>query len=844
MLLLLVAPTGATAATVSQQTLVATAADEGTPEILDGDIQALAQDGDTIVFGGSFTQVRERGGDQDLPMTYLGAYDRRTNQLIPGFRPIPNRRVWALAAGPTPGTVYVGGAFTFIDGRRATRLALLDTTTGRPVPGFTAPTINGTVRTLVRSGDRLYIGGSFTAVGGVAHVRFAALDATTGAVDHTTDLAFTDNHNCGRVAGAKCQPVAVTRMAVNPQGTRLVAIGNFRTVNGQTHDQVAVADLVDGVARLRSQWSTSWFTAPCYSRSFDYWVRDVDFSPDGSYFVVGSTGGGNVDACDALVRFETDSEGGEPTWLASTGGDSIFSVSAGATAIYIGGHFRWMNNALGVDRPREGSVPRPGIAALDPDTGLPMVWNPGRHPRDKGVFAILATDRELILGTDNNWFGNREQYTPRLTSIPLAGGQAPRPFATASLPGTLNRVSAGSDTLDTYSVSTSGGATSASSGTLDGGSQIRGAVQLGDYLYLAMADGTLHRRSYVGGTVAGDWLLDPYNDPYWSDVLTGVRGGPTYRGLASTFHAQMPDLRSMFVIGKDLYYTVGGDDRLHRRPLEAETGITHPLDTVLSGVDLPRMSGGTWADGYLFYAAQATGDLYRQPFDGHTLGAATRIGGPSVDGVDWRSQVLFVGSAAATPPGPVTITGQSSTNRSVTVDFTAPTTLGAGTLTGYVATVEEASQSGGEPVSAELGASATSWTASDLADDTEYRLTISPRTSVALGPPAEVRVRTQIISAVTLWVSSTSLSAGSPLTVNGTVTSKSTGEPLADRTVSIYQVVDGERTMQGTPIITDADGAYRMTFIPTQTAAYQADVARSGDQPFGRSRLSPEVTVH
>ena len=68
-------------------------------------------------------------------------------------------------------------------------------------------------------------------------------------------------------------------------------------------------------------WSTLRYTPACQKNSFDSYVRDVDFSPDGSYFVVVSSGAGyNGTLCDSAARFDTAVTGPavEPTWVAAT----------------------------------------------------------------------------------------------------------------------------------------------------------------------------------------------------------------------------------------------------------------------------------------------------------------------------------------------------------------------------------------------------------------------------------------------------------------------------------------------------------------------------------------------
>lgn len=416
-----------------------------TPDVLDGHVEDVTTVGDTVVLGGDFRAAADPGSTTSLPRSGVLAFDAATGTVAPGFAPRLDGRVHAVLAGPE-GSVYVGGTFRTLDGTVAPKLARLDLATGRPVPGFRPPRLNGRVDDLALSGGRLFVGGTFTTAGGQPRGGLLTLDAATGALDPYLQLDVEGHHNWPGPdparPGAK-GPVGVSRLDISSDGRSLVAIGNFRTVAGVRHPQVFRADLTAGGARL-ADWSTEGYDHPCAARAFDSWVRDVAFSPDGQFFVVvGSGGYARTDGrlCDSAARWETSATGAalQPTWVDWSGGDSLLSVEVTRDAVYVGGHQRWMNNALASDEPGPGAVPRPGVAALDPVNGLPLDWNPGRHPRGVGTTALHASARGLYAGADTDTYGLPDQRVRRakIAHFPFAGGSVRGADATPALPGTV-----------------------------------------------------------------------------------------------------------------------------------------------------------------------------------------------------------------------------------------------------------------------------------------------------------------------------------------------------------------------------------------------------------------------
>jgi hypothetical protein len=381
-----------------------------TPHVLDGIVNAFALVGRTVVVGGSFSEVREAGRSTRIPRSNLFAFDLVTGKVDRRFAPDVQGPVNALAAGPD-GSVYAGGAFISASGpgggpagRGLVRLSLAD---GSPVAGFSAPVRGGDVSSLVLHGGKLYVGGDFTGIGRTGRTALARVDPATGAVDP----AFTVTPGGGRGGVLKVYAMAAGR-------DRLALDGSFTTLDGRRRPQLGLLDI--GASRPSvTDWHTEAYAADCKD-VFPSYVRGLDFSPDGQYFVVVTTGGakGTRKLCDSAARFETYSHGDtiRPTWINYTGGDSLYSVAVTGAAVYVGGHQRWLDNPRGSDSAGPGAVSRPGIGAIHPTTGRALRWNPTRD-RGIGVKAFLAHKGGLLIGSDTTHLGH--EYHARVGMFPL-----------------------------------------------------------------------------------------------------------------------------------------------------------------------------------------------------------------------------------------------------------------------------------------------------------------------------------------------------------------------------------------------------------------------------------------
>jgi hypothetical protein len=380
-----------------------------TPHVLDGTVWSIAVVGDTVVVGGSFTQVANSAKTQTYARRNIFAYGLNDGVVRP-FAPAVDGAVYALAAG-AGNTVYVGGAFKTVNGTAQRGLARLSVASGARSPLFTARINWGDVRAMTAKGSRLYVGGTFSAINGTSRVGLARLNASTGAVDAGFNA---------RLSAPGLDRTRVEHFDVTPDGRKLIAIGALLKSGTTPRTQIAMFDVSGTAARLMD-WYTDAYKPACMP-GFDTYLRQVKFSPDGRYFVVVATGrtSSPTKLCDSAARFEVAGSGRHnPTWVQRTGGDSLYAVAVTGAAVYLGGHQRYLDNPLGSDArgPGPGAVSRVGIGAVSPTTGKALAWNPTRA-RGVGVRAFVATANGLLVGSDTDQLG--KEYHGRIGMFPLS----------------------------------------------------------------------------------------------------------------------------------------------------------------------------------------------------------------------------------------------------------------------------------------------------------------------------------------------------------------------------------------------------------------------------------------
>ncbi len=402
------------------------------PVVLDGAVHAHAQLGDLIFVGGEFQQVRRPDGTV-ITQPNLFAYSATSGALIESFRPAVDRRVRAMEAAPDGSGVYVGGQFNTWDGVYVGKIAKI-----RPDGSLNtsfAATASAQVLAIAARADKVFLAGDFTSVRGETRVGFAAVSASNGAVDS------------GFVMDAGL-PVAAPNLArgvvLTSDGNTLFGMHFGRTINGEVREAVFKADVSGSTATLTG-WRVDWSGQQGDRECLDS-LRDMAIDPGDAFIVIGGQGADNPPNCDSVLNFPV---AGNSTvtynWVARMY-SSVFSLAVSDSAVYVGGHFcaapknpipqggissDWTGkaNSCNVNDPFDRSNPsvldpdnavfRKQIAALNPDHGQALPWDPGSN-NFVAVYDLAVVDAGLLAGHDRDRFN--DVLTGRSGLFPVGDG--------------------------------------------------------------------------------------------------------------------------------------------------------------------------------------------------------------------------------------------------------------------------------------------------------------------------------------------------------------------------------------------------------------------------------------
>lgn len=374
-----------------------------TPNINEGFVYKLHQAGNIMYVGGNFKTVTHAG--QTINRTNFVAFNADTG-AVSNFAPVFDAPVWGIVSSGN--SLYVGGDFKTVNGKPMRGLAKFNISTGALDTTFKSPLAWGKVSEIGIARNRLIVAGTFPE-------KILAADLNTG-----KDTGYIKFNVTGSVTNT-ANDTKIYRFAINPAGNRLVAVGNFTKFNNKTRHRAVMINLGSASASV-NDWYYQPLEDDCRIGKFQQ-LRDVDFSPDGSYFVIVASGWvaqpGRVgrSICDVAARFNTSvTNPTAPVWMAHTGGDTMHSVAITNAAIYVQGHFRWLDNPSGIDSMGPGAVSRPGVGALNPATGRTLPWNPTKQ-RGEGGRDTLITPKGVWIGSDTDIVAN--EWRKRVAFFPL-----------------------------------------------------------------------------------------------------------------------------------------------------------------------------------------------------------------------------------------------------------------------------------------------------------------------------------------------------------------------------------------------------------------------------------------
>lgn len=308
-----------------------------------GAVTHLAASGNILYFGGVFDQVN------GIKRTCLAAVDVSTGVLT-SWAPEPSidnntpdiRRILAVGS-----TVYVGGNFSAVGGKKRTSLAALDGTTGAALTWDAALTSQyGTVNVydLAVDGSALYVGGEFSTAGGAQRASIAALDTASGAA-----LPWTASLTLDAYPGPMVSALAVTPDSV-------ILSGQFVLPNGNTVRRFAAIDKKTGAPR-------SWVDSEGTTIRRLAVVGNVVWAA-GKISLLGGQVRHGLAAIDtatgALTAWNPQLASSDPSIAPTTAALAIDGQN-----LYVAGNF------AGV-----GGAPRSGLAKVDASSGALHFWNP------------------------------------------------------------------------------------------------------------------------------------------------------------------------------------------------------------------------------------------------------------------------------------------------------------------------------------------------------------------------------------------------------------------------------------------------------------------------------------
>lgn len=388
-------------------------------------IRQIVQCGNIMYAVGSFREIIWNGHTYARHDVF--SFKATAPYAITSWNPGTNGEVNSIALSRDCSHAYIGGDFTSVHGTAADHLANVRTSTGTVVLAWAHRANNSVNTMLLTPNGHLLAGGKFTTINGSTNHRYlASLDPSTGAPQRYLTLNISGSyHFCG---GGRCSGRVWTQVynqQLSHSGTLVLEEGVFTSVGGKARQQIFMLNLGASRAAVTGWTSPEWdgskgnlpggYPYECwYDESF--YVRSAAWSANDSSIYLATTGfhpwnqptgtSPRTGLCDATSAFPAVHTSVRHLWINYTGCDSLYVAAADPSAVYVGGHPRWLDNSHGCNHAGTGAVSYHGMQAMHPGTGTPLLNSSG-----KALYGMSRANADDMLVTKAGlWIASTNRY--------------------------------------------------------------------------------------------------------------------------------------------------------------------------------------------------------------------------------------------------------------------------------------------------------------------------------------------------------------------------------------------------------------------------------------------------